>query len=58
MKIDRALIIRRDGSEISQEYAEGCAKSCERHGLNYEFIRAVEFLECKEAFESVIAFKT
>lgn len=57
MKIDRALIIRRLKNEISMEYAEGCAKSCEEHGLQYEFIEAVEELPCEEAFKSVGAFK-
>lgn len=57
MKIDRALIIRRLQNELSMEYAEGCAKSCEEHGLPYEFIDAVEDMECKQAFESVGAFK-
>ena len=57
MKIDRALIIRRLGVDISMEYAEGCAKSCDEHGLPYEFIDAVEFLPCEEAFKSVGAFK-
>lgn len=58
MKIDRALIIRRQQVELSKIYAEQCAKSCEEHGLPYEFIDAVEFMECGEAFKSVGAFKT
>lgn len=57
MKIDRALIIRRLKVPISMEYAEMCAKSCEKHDLPYEFIEAVEFLECGDAFKSVGAFK-
>lgn len=56
-KIDRALIIRRLQVELSMEYAEMCAKSCEEHGLVYEFMDAVEFLPCDEAFKSVGAFK-
>ena len=52
-KIDRALIIRRQGIELSKEYAQQCAESCEEHNLPYEFIDAVEFLECQQAFESV-----
>jgi len=52
-KIDRALIIRRQGVELSKQYAADCAKSCEKHNLPYEFIDAVEFLECEKAFESV-----
>lgn len=57
MKIEKALIIRRQRVEISKQYAEECAKSCEHHGLDYEFVDAVEFLPCEEAFKSVGAFK-
>lgn len=57
MKIEKALIIRRQQVEISKQYAEECAKSCEKHSLDYEFIDAVEFLSCDEAFKSVGAFK-
>ena len=57
MKIDRALIIRRLKNEISMEYADACAKSCDEHGLPYEFIDAVEELPCDEAFKSVGTFK-
>lgn len=53
MKVDRALIIRRLRVPISMEYAQGCAESCEKHNLSYEFIDAVEFLPCEEAFASV-----
>lgn len=56
-RIDRALIIRREQVPLSMEYAEGCAKSCEKHGLPYEFITAVEFLPCDKAFASVGARK-
>ena len=52
-KIDRALIIRRLGNDLSKKYAQLCAESCEKFNLPYEFIDAVEFLSCKEAFESV-----
>lgn len=52
-KINRALIIRRQGVQLSKEYAQDCAESCEEHNLPYEFIDAVEFLECQQAFESV-----
>lgn len=45
MKIDRALIIRMENNEMSMEYAEGCAESCEEHGLPYEFIEAVDARE-------------
>lgn len=34
-----------------------CADSCEKHNLPYEFIDAVEFLPCEEAFKSVGSFK-
>ena len=57
MKIDRALIIRRLENEISMEYAKGCVESCEKHGLPYEFIDAVENVPCDEAFRSVGAKK-
>ena len=57
MKIDRALIIRRQGVKLSQEYAAVTAESCKKHGLDYEFIDAVEFLQCDDAFEKVGAFK-
>ena len=57
-KIDRALIIRRQGVELSKQYAADCAESCEKHNLPYEFIDAVEFLECEEAFQSVGAKKS
>ena len=55
--IDRALIIRRLGNDLSKKYAQGCAESCEEHNLPYEFIDAVEFLSCEEAFASVGAKK-
>ena len=57
MKIDRALIIRRLQVPISIEYAEMCAASCEENNLPYEFIDAVEFLSCDEAFKSVGTFR-
>jgi len=56
MVIDRALIIRRLENDISMEYAEGCAASCEEHNLPYEFIDAVENIPCELAFKSVGAF--
>ena len=56
--IDRALIIRRQAVELSKQYAADCAESCEKHNLPYEFIDAVEFLECEEAFQSVGAKKS
>lgn len=51
--IKKALIIRRDGVEISKEYAQIAADSCSKHNLDYEFIKAVEFLPSKDAIESV-----
>jgi len=39
------------------EYAQFCAESCEQYNLPYEFIDAVEFLECRQAFKSVGAKK-
>lgn len=56
-RIDRALIIRRLGNDLSKKYAQGCAESCEQYNLPYEFIDAVEFLPCEEAFASVGAKK-
>ena len=53
MKVDRGLIIRRLQVPLSMEYAQGCAESCEKHNLKYEFIDAVEFLDCENAFKSV-----
>ena len=35
------------------EYAKYCADSCERHGLDYEYIDGIEFLEEKEAYKAV-----
>lgn len=35
------------------EYAQICAESCEKYNLPYEFIDAIEFLECNDAFKSV-----
>lgn len=57
MNIDRALIIRRQQVELSKKYAEQTAESCIQVGLPYEFIDAVEFLDCEKAFESVGAKK-
>lgn len=57
MLIKKALIIRRLKNEFSMEYAEGCAKSCEQHGLPYEFIEAIEEVDCDTAFNLVGAWK-
>lgn len=51
--VKKALIIRRDGVEISKQYAEVTAESCRKHGLEYEFVKAVEFLSAEEAIQSV-----
>lgn len=51
--IKKALIIRRDGVDISKEYAQVAADSCSKHNLDYEFIKAYEFLTPKVALESV-----
>ena len=53
MKVDKALIIRREGVQISIDYAKCCADSCEEWNLPYEYIDAVQFLPCEEAFASV-----
>ena len=55
-KIDRALIIRRLENEISIEYAQTCVESCEKHGLPYELIDAIEHVPCDEAFKKVGTF--
>lgn len=57
MKIDRALIIRRKKVELSMEYAQICAESCEKHNLPYEFIDGVEFLSSEDAFKVVGTWK-
>jgi len=57
LKIDKALIIRRLQVPLSMEYAQICAESCEKYNLPYEFIDAVEFLNCKKAFQSVGTYK-
>lgn len=51
--IDRALIIRRRKVELSMEYADYCAQSCEKHGLPYEFVDGIEFMSSEEAFRAV-----
>jgi len=53
LKVDRALIIRGKDVPLSVEYAEGCAKSCEEHGLSYEFIDAVYMAPGQAAYDSV-----
>lgn len=53
MKVDRALIIRRLKVELSMEYAQMCAESCERHGVPYEFVDGIEFLSSEEAYRAV-----
>lgn len=55
--IDRGIIIRRDQVKMSIDFAKNCADSCEEYNLPYEYIKAVEFLPCDEAFKSVGAFK-
>jgi len=57
MNIDRALIIRRLKVELSMEYAQICADSCEKYGIPYEFIDAVEFMSSEDAFLSVGTWK-
>lgn len=57
MKIDRALIIRRKRVDLSVEYAQVCAESCEKHNLPYEFIDGIEFMSSEEAFKAVGSWK-
>jgi hypothetical protein len=56
-KIDRALIIRRLKVDLSMEYAQICAESCERHGVPYEFIDGIEFMSSDDAFKAVGTWK-
>lgn len=56
MKIDRAIIIRREGVALSEEYAKTCAVSCETHGLPWEYMDAVQFMPASEAYKSVGTF--
>jgi hypothetical protein len=56
-KIDRALIIRRRKVDLSMEYADYCAASCERHNLPYEFIDGIEFMTSDDAFKAVGVWK-
>jgi len=51
--IKKALIIRRDGVELSKKYAQVTADSCSQYNLDYEFIKAVEFLPADKAIQSV-----
>lgn len=56
-KIDRALIIRRRKVDLSMEYAEYCAKSCEKFNLPYEFVDGIEFMTSDDAFKAVGVWK-
>jgi len=57
MKVDRAIIIRREkdheAGRLSREYAQQCADSCDRFELPWEYLTAVEDLPQKEAYASV-----
>lgn len=53
MKIDRALIIRRKKVDLSIEYAQVCAESCEKHSVPYEFIDGIEFMSSEDAMKEV-----
>lgn len=52
MFLDRAIIIRRRRVELSQEYAEECRASCEKHGLAAEFLDGIEFMTSDQAFQA------
>lgn len=56
MKVTKALIIRREGVQMSMDMAAGCAKSCDDHNLPWEFIDAVQFMEPQQAYKSVGSF--
>lgn len=49
--LERAIIIRRRQVDLSMRYAETCARSCRRLGVPFEFLDAVEYVTCREAFE-------
>lgn len=53
MKVDRALIIRRLRVPESMEYAQMCADGCEKHGVPYEFVDAIEFMTSEDAMKAV-----
>ena len=53
MIVEKCLIIRRDGSQRSQEYAKVCADSVERCNMESEYLKAVENLGPEDAAASV-----
>lgn len=53
MLVDRAIIIRRPTHELSKQYAQTCVESCEKVGLKWEFLDAVEGLEPLAAYHHV-----
>lgn len=40
-KIQKALIIRLSEEDISMEYSQMCAETCERYGIDYEFVEGI-----------------
>ena len=50
-RIDRGLIIRREGNKRSEEYAKICADSLEYNNMKHEFIQAVQNVKYPEAAE-------
>lgn len=57
MYIKKALIIRRNQVKLSIDFAKVCADSCEKYNLPYEYIDAIEFMDCDTAFKTVGAYK-
>lgn len=55
--LKKALILRRLKVPLSLEYAEECAASCKKHGLDYEFVDGIEFMSSDDAFKSVGVWK-
>ena len=53
MIVEKCLIIRRDGSQRSQEYAKVCADSVERCNMESEYLKAIENLGPEDAAASV-----
>lgn len=53
MKIDRAIIIRRLKVDLSLEYAQMCAESCDKHNVPYEYLDGIEFMSSEDAYKAV-----
>ena len=51
--VDRALIIRRRGNQISEKYAQDCVNSLERNNTPFEFIDAIQNVGPEAAAQAV-----